>query len=64
MVLLLAACGQRGPLYLPDSAQEPVSKNEIDAGEIAEDQIDADQIDEDETDEDETGDELEKTPGN
>ncbi|MEE8495394.1 MAG: lipoprotein [Xanthomonadales bacterium] len=24
MVLLLAACGQRGPLYLPEPEQEPV----------------------------------------
>ncbi len=31
MVLMVAACGQRGPLYLPESKPEPVEKNDSEA---------------------------------
>jgi predicted small lipoprotein YifL len=48
MVIFLAACGQRGNLYLPEPEQEPINKNEINAVEIDEDEIDDDEIDEDE----------------
>jgi predicted small lipoprotein YifL len=27
--LLVAACGQKGPLYLPDEQKQPVKKNTI-----------------------------------
>ncbi len=48
MVLLLAACGQRGPLYLPAPEQEPARTSETEAGE---------------TGENEAGDDDEKSPG-
>jgi predicted small lipoprotein YifL len=31
MVLIVAACGQRGPLYLPEPKPEPVEKNDTEA---------------------------------
>ena len=31
MVLIVAACGQRGPLYLPEPKPEPVEKNHTEA---------------------------------
>lgn len=37
MVLFLAACGQRGPLYLPEPEQEPVETNETEANETEDD---------------------------
>ncbi len=36
-VLLLAACGQRGPLYLPEPEQEPVKVNEAEVNETEDD---------------------------
>jgi predicted small lipoprotein YifL len=38
MVLFLAACGQRGPLYLPKPGQEPVKTNETEANETGDDE--------------------------
>ncbi len=37
MVLFLAACGQRGPLYLPEPEQEPVETNKTEANETEDD---------------------------
>ncbi len=48
MVLSLAACGQRGPLYLPEPGQEPAKTDETEANE---------------TEANETEDDREKTPG-
>ena len=36
MVLLLAACGQRGPLYLPAPEQEPARTSETESSEAEE----------------------------
>ena len=47
MVIFLAACGQRGNLYLPEPEQEPVKISETETNE---------------TEENETGDDSEKTP--
>lgn len=51
MVLLLAACGQRGPLYLPEQA--PVKTSEAEASET----------EAKETEANESGGDREKTPG-
>jgi len=48
MVLFLAACGQRGPLYLPEPGQEPAKTDETETSE---------------TEANETEDDREKTPG-
>ncbi len=53
MVLFLAACGQRGPLYLPKPGQEPVKSNETETSET----------EANEAEDDKTGDDREKTPG-
>jgi len=37
MVLSLAACGQRGPLYLPEPEQKPVETDKTEASETEED---------------------------
>jgi len=37
MVLFLAACGQRGPLYLPEPEQEPVETHKTEANETEDD---------------------------
>ena len=37
MVLFLAACGQRGPLYLPEPEQEPVETHKTEANETEND---------------------------
>ena len=47
MLIFLAACGQRGPLYLPDPSQEPIIENEIDENEIDEDEIGEDELGDD-----------------
>ena len=47
-VLFLAACGQRGPLYLPEPGQEPAKTDETETSE---------------TEANETEDDREKTPG-
>jgi predicted small lipoprotein YifL len=51
MVLLLAACGQRGPLYLPEPAPVKISEAEANETETKE------------TEANETGDDRDKTPG-
>ena len=51
MVLFLAACGQRGNLYLPEPEQAPAKTNETEANET----------ETNETENDETGDDHEKT---
>jgi len=42
MVLFLAACGQRGPLYLPKPGQEPVKTNEAETNEAEENEAEDD----------------------
>ena len=37
IVLFVAACGQRGPLYLPEPEQGPVATNETEANETEDD---------------------------
>ncbi len=58
MVILLAACGQRGNLYLPEPEQEPVKISETEENKAGENEAEAD-----ETGANETGDDGDKTPG-
>jgi predicted small lipoprotein YifL len=58
MVLFLAACGQRGPLYLPGPGQEPAESNKTAANETAANETAAN-----ETEANETEDDRDKTPG-
>jgi len=53
MVISLAACGQRGNLYLPEPEQEPVKTSETETNETTAK----------ETEDDKTGDDHEKPPG-
>jgi predicted small lipoprotein YifL len=53
MVIFLAACGQRGPLYLPEPEQEPVKISETEENMAEENEAEAN----------ETGDDGDKTPG-
>ena len=61
MVLFLAACGQRGPLYLPKPEQAPAKTNETEANETEANETEANETEDDETEDDETGDDHEKT---
>jgi len=61
MVLLLAACGQRGPLYLPEKAPVKISKAAAIGTETNE--VDTKETEAKETEENETGDDRDKTPG-
>jgi predicted small lipoprotein YifL len=53
MVIFLAACGQRGPLYLPEPEQEPAKIIETEANEAEENEAGTK----------ETGDDRDQTPG-
>jgi predicted small lipoprotein YifL len=64
MVLFLAACGQRGPLYLPKPEPAPATTqetqaNETQANETEPNEIEVNEIEAIETEDDETGDDLE-----
>ena len=66
MVLFLAACGQRGPLYLPKPEQAPAKTNETEANETEAsktemNETEANETEANETEDDETGDDREKT---
>ncbi len=68
LVLVLAACGQRGPLYLPEPDQAPAEINETEAKETEAKETEAIETEaieteDDETEDDETGDDREKTAG-
>jgi predicted small lipoprotein YifL len=54
LVLFLAACGQRGPLYLPEPDQAPAEINETEAKETGDDETEVDETGDDETEVDET----------
>jgi predicted small lipoprotein YifL len=58
LVLFLAACGQRGPLYLPEPDQAPAEINETEAKETGDDETEVDG-----TEDDGTEDDREKTAG-
>ncbi len=58
MVLLLSACGQRGPLYLPEKEQGSVESKETEAT-----KTEVTDTEEHETGEKETEDDRENTPG-
>ena len=58
MVIFLAACGQRGNLYLPEPEQEPVKISETEENKAGENEAG-----ENEAEADETGDDRDKTPG-
>jgi predicted small lipoprotein YifL len=59
MVLFLAACGQRGPLYLPKPEPAPATTQETQANETEPNEIEVNEIEAIETEDDETGDDLE-----
>jgi predicted small lipoprotein YifL len=66
MVLFLAACGQRGNLYLPKPEQAPAKTNETEASktemnETEANETEANETEANETEDDETGDDREKT---
>ncbi len=73
MVIFLAACGQRGPLYLPKPGPEPAKTPETAANETKANETKANEINVNETNvketnvketkANETGDDREKTPG-
>jgi predicted small lipoprotein YifL len=59
MVLFLAACGQRGPLYLPKPEPAPATTQETQANETEANETEANEIEAIETEDNETGDDLE-----
>ena len=63
LVLVLAACGQRGPLYLPEPDRAPAEINETEAKETEAKETEDNGTGDDGTEDDETGDDREKTAG-
>jgi len=63
MVIFLAACGQRGNLYLPEPEQEPVKISETEENKAGENEAGENEAEADETGANETGDDGDKTPG-
>jgi predicted small lipoprotein YifL len=59
MVLFLAACGQRGPLYLPKPEPASAKSHQTQAIETEANEIEANETEAIETEDDETGDDLE-----
>jgi len=62
-VLLLAACGQRGPLYLPGPEHVPVRISKAEANEAEVNEAEANKTEANESEANETGNGREKTSG-
>jgi predicted small lipoprotein YifL len=61
LMLVLAACGQRGNLYLPKPEQAPAKTQESAANETKANKTENDETENDETGDDKTGEDRDKT---